>query len=175
VIIEVESHTKIGLCTNITEEIYGKMLPYLYQLRWRLLTVDIDETITLLDPYKYGKDNKGVLHLFQKFLKAYPTTSLNKLQNIQFKEKKISNRPFQKFNDGNNYGVYVLHYIKYYAEGKDLETVIEPTLIRNKIAESLLCTSSVMKEKYLFCFNTKTHDLIMCNLCRRWAHLHCIG
>jgi len=57
------------LMYNITEEICGKMLlPYLYQSHWRLLIVDIDEkTITLLDPYKHGKDNERVLHLFEKF------------------------------------------------------------------------------------------------------------
>jgi len=144
------------LMYNITEEICGKMLlPYLYQSHWRLL-VDIEEkTIMLLDPYKHGKD-KRVIQSFNKFLKSCPKTSLNKLKHINFKEKKMtSNRPFQKSDDGNNCGVYVLHYITCIAESKDFGKVLEPTLLRNKIAENLLCTSLVMKEICLFCFNTK--------------------
>jgi len=165
------------LMYNITEEICGKMLlPYLYQSHWRLLIVDIDEkTITLLDPYKHGKDNKRVLHLFEKFLRSCPKTSLSNLQKIKFKENKISDRPFQKTDDTNNCGVYVLHYIKCFAEGIDFGTAIDPTLVRNEIAESLLSTSLTMKERCLFCFSSRKRDLVMCSLCRRWAHPQCIG
>jgi len=115
---------------NITEEIYGKMLlPYLYQSHWRLLIVDIEKTITLLDLYKHGKDNERVLHLLEKFLRSCPKTSLSKLQKIKFKKNKISDRPFQKTDDTNNCNVYVLHYIKCFAEDTDFGTTIDPTLV----------------------------------------------
>ena len=141
------------------------------------MVTDIDErTIIVLDPYKSGKDDKRAEELFKRFLEACPKISLNTLQNINFKRKKMfNNRPFQKASDGTNCGVYILHYIKCNGEGQDFGTSLEPTIVRKEIAETLLNTSSDMKERCLFCFNIKKRDLVMCNLCRRWAHPHCIG
>jgi len=67
--------------------------------------------------------------------------------------------------------VYVLHYIKCFVEGTDFGTTINPTFIQNEIAESLLCFFSLtMKKRCLFCFSSRKRDLVMCSLCRRWAH-----
>lgn len=166
------------LMYNISEKINGKiLLPYLYRSHWRLLIVDIEEaTISVLDPYKYGKDKKRAEESFKKFLKICPKTSMSTLKNIDFKQKKVfNNRPFQKANDKNNCGIYVLHYIKCIAEGKNFGTSIEPTTAREEIAEILLTKSSSMKEHCLFCFNIRRKDLVMCSLCRRWAHPQCVA
>lgn len=98
------------------------LLPYLYRSHWRLLVVDIDEkTIIILDPYKCGKDDKRAEDSFKRFLEACLKTSLNTLQGIDFKRKKMfNNRPFQKASDENNCGVYILHYIKCIAENQNL-------------------------------------------------------
>ncbi|KYN28566.1 hypothetical protein ALC57_02007 [Trachymyrmex cornetzi] len=95
------------------------------------------------------------------------------MQNIEFKETEISTRPYQ--TDANNCGIYVLHYLKCIAEDKDFGTSLEVTLLRNEIAETLLRTSLIMKDICLFCFSIRKKGLVMCNLCRRWAHPQCIG
>jgi len=61
-----------------------------------------------------SKDNKRAIQLFRKFLKDCSKIFLSKMQNIEFKETKISSRPFQ--NDANNCDIYILYYLKCIAE-----------------------------------------------------------
>jgi len=45
------------------------------------------------------------------------------------------------------FAVRILLYIKCFAESKDFDAVIELISVRNRIAESLFCTSLIMKNK----------------------------
>lgn len=162
---------------HVGDAFQGKILmPYVYDNHWCILLADIDaQTVMHLDPmFKRGNRTQSAVQYFRKYIKECAERQPNVLCDINWTIVSYKGeRPLQK--DTFNCGVYITYYMQCLAMGIEMDADFDSNTYRVEIAESLLRLSHDMKEVCQYCFGTRPNDLIMCNTCRRWAHLKCLN
>ena len=122
-------------------------MPYLYEGHWRLLVAtNSEKKLTSIDPYEVATGVDRAVKAFRNFISCCGDQSaFRTLRNINWEvDFGLTQRPYQHVNDGNNCGVYVMHYMGCVGLGKSFNMNFNPSQYRSDVAYELLLKSDNM-------------------------------
>lgn len=144
------------------------IMPYVFQMHWRLLIVNINmKTFTLIDPLVRSLDDERVLKEFYNFIRnCTKNSTFGKLKGIPWIIKKFKGeRPYQPLSDLFNCGIYVMYMIDAIASNKKMSRKFNPNEHRKKLALSILSNFESNVSKCGYCLGNCKNVKNQCNNC----------